>query len=1017
MNGLQTVAGAAMVLLVQSTILLMAVFLISQRLRSKGPAASALACKAGLIGLVVLCAVPFIRLPEGRAVVLVPAPPSVAMFGSTQHALSPVVPVLRKPNAAIVPTAVRPLEEPVNSPLDLSQTKPAPEARKTLSLSMVLLVTWATGTCLLLTWVAWAQLSLSILRRRSKTLTDGLAYERLSALSASRGLPIPELRVDPSVDGPFAIGTLRPAILMNPSAAEEMDSATLDLIFEHELAHIRGKDCAWRVVERMLCALLWPQPLLWRLCARLDQSSEEVCDQIVIANSPSRRQYADCLLSLANSSWYSPAEKTLGVGVVPFRSGIGRRIAKIMDSSQQISTHVSRRNRFGIAAVTVALAAGIATMVSGSAPVLRHSHGPLGDGQNQSDQQSDPEAEALWTKVQDAYRGLSTFAATVKQSGNGNPVVFKILYKQPGHAALHVMAERLMVVNKVVYIDPSGVTTTWPKNPKIYQADRPEDMKFIGKDGVEQTIPKLKPWSSAFLNGAIRRSMVGPTPAYFLLSGIPDIGAIASFTTGRGGELKLGPDEVLNGETVRTIVASQSGTGANSGLHTTETYYIGKTDYLLRKVEKTNSNPRNNQTWGATDVYENIRINLPIEDREVVFHAPAGATELKPFGGSPKPPANIQALLDKAKDAYKNLNSLSFVAKTIGGTKGTFSAALKKPNLTSLSLTYDNYPTQNLYSVSDGTSVYTWQGVHAEKYLQDRATQSSVDRFGGMGIPVNSFYTLIDTVRWALFGLRPNLIQGEMKMGQPGFVMGVPVDNVIASTPLYDSAGMPSNESYVRTTYSFGQKDHLLYQVLTHDHSDNDGKIWDRQIGETLVKLSVDQPLADDTFAFHPGSMTRATTLRQASPQVLAQPGIEIGDRFPAFTAVDKDGKPFSLDQYKGKVLLIHAWSFGVTNYKADVPVVNALYKKYKKLGFEAVELACDGQSERPQIEKYLAANGIQTRQIIKEMDAYHEFVKKMNTHEFPFTYLISRDGKVFAVNPWIPKLEPALRAVLAEGE
>ncbi len=713
-----------------------------------------------------------------------------------------------------------------------------------------------------------------------------------------------------------------------------------------------------------------------------------MCDQVVIAKSSSRRQYADCLLAMATNSWYGRAERTLGVGVVPFRSAVGKRIAKILDGSQRITTQLSKKGRFGIAGLTMILAVVTVMIVSGGAPSSRKP-----TWQAHFDAKSDPAALALWQEVQQTYLGLKSFSTTIKSTGNGRRDVYQMAYKRPDRAVVRVMSDDVMVVNRVVYIDKDGVTTTWPKNPKLYRAEKVADDSAQGMSPSRQ-IQMWQMWG---------RAMMRTNNASLLLMGIPDFSR-------QGGILAKGPDVVIDGAAA-TVVLTTSHSVIGRSVTVTTTYSIGKTDHLLLKVESSD-HPSDPPLMGiSTEVYENTRVNPPLKDSEVTFHAPPGAVAVRPLGAESTVPTDVQALLDKVAEAYKHVQSMSFVARTTGGASAaTLTASLKKPNLSRLTIDFDKYPGYPSESLSDGVNDYGWQGYSPKKYTQVPA------KFLGAGREVLSmatFEAFLETVSWMLGGQIRYFVRGDVKLGPPGMVNGVPVDTIIGSQPMLGPAMMPIRGAYVRTIYSFGKKDHLLLPgSKDFGHSDSADMRWEQTITETIKHYSVDKPLATD-FQFHPGNITLVTDLSE--PTHYRGTGIEIGDPFPLFKASDMQGRPFSLSQYRGKVLLLHAWTFGVGNYRSDLPQIEALYRKYRKQGFEVVGIACDYAEDRPQIEKYLSVNAIHSRQLFDGLHLDQGFKLGLKLHSFPYSYLIGRDGKVFAKNPWIPKIEPQLRAALAE--
>ena len=222
---------------------------------------------------------------------------------------------------------------------------------------------WAAGTALLLVWLALCQGHLTRLRRQAAPVTSGPAAEMLAALTTRP----PLLLTHPSVRSPFLAGLRRPAIFLPTAPETEFDPASLRAILAHELAHLARRDNAWTLAARLLTALLWPQPLLWTLCRRLEQCGEEACDLAVLAQDCPPRAYANCLLTLAERHPLGRRERALGVGVAPFRSSLGRRIGRILDKGTHAMSVVTLRLRLTVAALAVAAALGGIFLVS-SAP-------------------------------------------------------------------------------------------------------------------------------------------------------------------------------------------------------------------------------------------------------------------------------------------------------------------------------------------------------------------------------------------------------------------------------------------------------------------------------------------------------------------------------------------------------------------------------------------------------------------------------------------------------------------------
>jgi thiol-disulfide isomerase/thioredoxin len=54
----------------------------------------------------------------------------------------------------------------------------------------------------------------------------------------------------------------------------------------------------------------------------------------------------------------------------------------------------------------------------------------------------------------------------------------------------------------------------------------------------------------------------------------------------------------------------------------------------------------------------------------------------------------------------------------------------------------------------------------------------------------------------------------------------------------------------------------------------------------------------------------------------------------PAFTLISRSGKPVSLAEYKGDVVMINFWASWCGPCRQEMPLLNTIYEQYKGLGF-----------------------------------------------------------------------------------
>lgn len=280
-------------------------------------------------------------------------------------------------------TAARAVPEPDATPPGSIALKAAPalgEWPAGAQIGTVVFGVWLAGTLLLLARLLVAHGHLRRLRvwaeRDSQEAAADLQRELAAACAARTGVaPAPLLLVSMEVSSPFLAGVFHPALFVPAAFDQTFDANARRAIFAHELAHLRRRDCAWNLLARIVCALIWPQPLLWSVARRLEEANEEACDAAVVRAASDlangRRAYADCLVRLAEAS---PANRPRGLvplggaGVMPaFRSSLGRRVEHILKGPETMKS-VSLPVRVCVALAALLLATASVFLVSFSSP-------------------------------------------------------------------------------------------------------------------------------------------------------------------------------------------------------------------------------------------------------------------------------------------------------------------------------------------------------------------------------------------------------------------------------------------------------------------------------------------------------------------------------------------------------------------------------------------------------------------------------------------------------------------------
>ena len=101
-----------------------------------------------------------------------------------------------------------------------------------------------------------------------------------------------------------------------------------------------------------------------------------------------------------------------------------------------------------------------------------------------------------------------------------------------------------------------------------------------------------------------------------------------------------------------------------------------------------------------------------------------------------------------------------------------------------------------------------------------------------------------------------------------------------------------------------------------------------------------------------------------------------------------------SLAGLKGKVVYVDFWASWCGPCKQSFPFMNDLQAKYRAQGFEIVAINLD--AKREDADKFLSAVPAQFN---VAFDTKGESAKRFEVKGMPSSYLIGRDGKVFAAH------------------
>ena len=149
------------------------------------------------------------------------------------------------------------------------------------------------------------------------------------------------LLISQEVTVPLAVGFGAPAVILPAEMAPNLTDDELDLVFVHELAHLKRRD-DWSVLwQQVAQALFFVNPATIWIARRLDIEREMACDSEVVSYLGSPRKYAACLTRLAELS-SPPRHGALAAGTFVRKSRLVSRIERLLSNSAFGNSRVSR---------------------------------------------------------------------------------------------------------------------------------------------------------------------------------------------------------------------------------------------------------------------------------------------------------------------------------------------------------------------------------------------------------------------------------------------------------------------------------------------------------------------------------------------------------------------------------------------------------------------------------------------------------------------------------------------------
>jgi len=138
----------------------------------------------------------------------------------------------------------------------------------------------------------------------------------------------------------------------------------------------------------------------------------------------------------------------------------------------------------------------------------------------------------------------------------------------------------------------------------------------------------------------------------------------------------------------------------------------------------------------------------------------------------------------------------------------------------------------------------------------------------------------------------------------------------------------------------------------------------------------------------------------------------QVGLPAPEITVQRMSGKPVSLSNYRGQVVLLDIWATWCGPCKQELPMLDDIASRLHHRGVEVLAVSVD--QERENVVKFLGARGHWALTIAH--DSKGEIADRLQPDKMPTSYIIDRQGIIRYVNyGFVPGDAPAIERRLVD--
>ncbi len=221
-----------------------------------------------------------------------------------------------------------------------------------IALINLICLIWLAGIVIQLFRFGFNFLLIIKFKRSLSAITDRSFIEMSNSAAVSFGKKSPpKLFTSHRIESPVTIGLLNPIVIIPQKLFDCLNENELKSILLHELAHIYNYDHIIDLINRVIIAVNWWNPLIYIINKEHEQAREEVSDNYVLREL-NPKTYIQCITDLAEKVTLICSLPTAS-GMAGQGSSLSKRVSKIL--SKKRNTAVNTGLAFKAAAFSISL--------------------------------------------------------------------------------------------------------------------------------------------------------------------------------------------------------------------------------------------------------------------------------------------------------------------------------------------------------------------------------------------------------------------------------------------------------------------------------------------------------------------------------------------------------------------------------------------------------------------------------------------------------------------------------------